>query len=224
MNNKRNKTEGKRRITPAGLIRWAGLQAMLAGILYIVIQPIHPADELSSVNTDLWFIVACLTGAMSLSALIGLTGIYVRQAEEAGRLGLIGYLMFGLFWIISLIFSFIEAFVLPLLTDDAPRFVEGLTGLFGETESEADLGVFPTLAPLAGVLYIVGGLLLGMATFRAGVLSRPAAALLAAAAVLTVAGSIIPHPNDRILAVPMGAAFIWLGYALWSERKRSMAK
>lgn len=224
MNNRHNHTKGKWKITAAGLIRCAGLLAVLAGILYIVIQLIHPADEQSSVNTDLWLMVACLTITMSLASLIGITGIYARQAEEAGYLGLVGYLLFGLFWLISMTFSFIEAFVLPLLTNDAPSFVEGIAGIFGGTVSEADLGIFPALAPLAGGAYILGGLLLGIATFRARVLSRPGAALLAVAAVMTVAGSIIPHPYDRILAVPMGLAFIWLGYALWSGPKRSTDK
>jgi hypothetical protein len=41
--------------------------------------------------------------------------------------------------------------------------------------------------------------------------------------VVTFAAAVIPHPFDRILAVPMGLAFIWLGYALWSDRRGSGA-
>jgi hypothetical protein len=29
---------------------------------------------------------------------------------------------------------------------------------------------------------------------------------------------LLPHPLDRILAVPMGLALVWLGYTLWSEQ------
>ncbi|PRX69846.1 hypothetical protein B0G52_112206 [Cohnella sp. SGD-V74] len=136
--------------------------------------------------------------------------------DRSRLLGLAGFLAFSLFWLASIAFSFIEAFVLPLLTTEAPKFVKGFLGIFGGTDGEVDLGVLPALAPIAGVLYLLGGLLLGIATFRAGVLPRLGAALLAFGAAVTLAGGIIPHPLDRILAVPMGLAFIWLGYALWS--------
>lgn len=206
-------------ITVHDLNRWSGFMAIIAGILYIVIQFIHPTDHISSVNTNSWVVVASLTMAMSLFNLIGITGFYVSQAKEAGCLGLVGFLLFNLFWLISFIFSFIEAFVLPLLTSDAEKFVEGMVGLFGGTVSEVNLGIFPILAPLAGVLYMLGGLLLGIATIRARVLPRLAAILLAFAAVVTITAAIIPHPLDRGLAIPMGIALIWMGYVIWSKRK-----
>ncbi|PAQ15716.1 hypothetical protein CD798_05105 [Bacillaceae bacterium SAOS 7] len=208
-------------LTMTGLIRWAGLFAILAGILYIGIQLIHPSDNISSVNSSSWLIVACLTSVMSLCSLIGVVGIYARQVEKAGWLGLVGFVIFSLFWLISIVFSFIEAFILPLLTNDFPKFVEGFIGILGGTESEVNLGFFPTLAPISGIMYVLGGLLLGIATARAQVLPRFAAILLAVASVVTLTAAVIPHPFDRVLAVPMGVALIWLGYALWSERGRS---
>ena len=65
--------------------------------------------------------------------------------------------------------------------------------------------------------YVLGGLLFGIATLRAGILPRWAGGLLAIAAVSVLAAALLPHPLDRILAVPMGLALAWLGYALWSE-------
>lgn len=218
MSIKPNKKVSEYKVTSAGLVRWAGLFSILAGGFYILIQLIHPSDQLSSVGSVSWLAVACLTMAMSLFSLIGITGIYARQVTESGVLGLVGYLIFSLFWLASTAFSFVEAFVLPLLASEAPQFVEGFLGLFGDESSKVELGALPVLAPLAGVLYLLGGLMLGSATFRAGVLPRSAAALLAFGAVVTLAAAIIPHPFDRILALPMGAAFIWLGYALWSRR------
>lgn len=219
MNIEHNKEVRKSLITAHVLVRWSGFMAIIAGILYIVIQFIHPADHISSVNTNSWVVLACLTMAMSLFNLIGITGVYISQAKEAGWLGLVGFLLFNLFWLISIIFSFIEAFVLSLLTSDAAKFVEGMVGLFGGTVSEVNLGIFPILAPLAGVLYMLGGLLLGIATIRARVLPRLSGILLAFAAVVSLASAIIPHPFDRALAIPMGVALIWMGYVSWSERK-----
>jgi hypothetical protein len=64
-----------------------------------------------------------------------------------------------------------------------------------------------------------GGLLFGIATFRAGILPRWAGGLLAVGVVLPlITTGLLPHPLDRILAVPVGFAVAWLGYALWSER------
>jgi hypothetical protein len=213
-----NSNEKKRRITGKSVVRYAGLFAILAGILYIGIQFIHPEDHISSVSTSFWVIIACTTSIMSLFSLIGITGIYTRQVEEVGLLGFIGFILFSVFWIISMIFSFNEAFVLPLLTTEAPKFVEGIVGIFGGTTSTVNLGIFPILAPIAALLYSLGGLLFGIATLRAGIFPRIAGALLSFAAVVTFAAAVIPHPFDRILAIPMGVALIWLGYALWSER------
>jgi hypothetical protein len=211
----------KKKTTKEHFIRWAGLFAILAGILYISIQFFHPADQLSSVSTNLWIITAVITAAMSLFCLIGILGICLKQAEEAKWLGLIGWAAFSLFWVTSMNFSFTEAFVLPLLTEDASEFVEGMTGIFGGMQSKVDLGIFPILAPAAGLLYTGGGLILGIATFRAGVLPPMAGVLLSSSAVITLAAAVIPHPFDRLLAIPMGIALIWLGAALWSGDKRS---
>lgn len=72
--------------TSADLVRWAGLPATAAGILFIVIQIIHPSDALSSVTTGRWVIVHSLGVAMSLFALVGITGIYAShtRARDAG--------------------------------------------------------------------------------------------------------------------------------------------
>jgi len=202
----------------------AGLFAILAGVLYTVIQFIHPPENLSSITSSSWQLVACLSIAMSLSFFIGIIGIYMKQVEVLGWIGLVGFILFCLFWLISMIFSFIEAFVYPLLINDAPKFVEGMLGLFGENKSEVNLGVFTILVPIAGVLYILGGLFLGIATFRAKVFPCLAGILLAFAAVVTLATAIIPHPYDRILALPMGVAFIWLGYILWFDTNNTWKK
>jgi len=209
----------KRNVIRKSLFRCAGLFSILAGILYISIQFFHPADNLSSVSTSLWVIVAFLTIIMSIFQLIGILGIYIRQMEETKWLGLIGFLTFSLFWLISMTFSFIEAFVLPLLIEDAPMFVNGILGIFEGTKSDADLGIFPILAPFAGGLYMFGGLLFGIATFRARVFPRMAGILLAFSSVVTLAAAVIPHPFDRILAIPMGIAVIWLGYALLASQQ-----
>ena len=216
-----NNEERKMKITASSLIRWAGLSAMLSGILFIVIQTIHPLDILSSVTTSRWAIVHYLGVAMCLLGLLGVTGIYARQVEAAGWLGLVGYLLFSLFYALTMSFQFAEAFISPVLATAAPTFVEGFLGIASGHPSEVNLGALPAVYTLTGIVgYMLGGLLFGIATFRAGILPRWAAGLLAFGIVLPLLGSsLVPHPFDRIFAVPVGLALAWLGYALWSERR-----
>src|SRR5687768_2644904 len=133
------------KITASKLIRFAGLSAMLAGILFIVIQMIHPVDVLSSVTTSRWAIVHYLGIAMCLLGLLGIAGIYARQVEEAGWLGLAGYLMFSLFYALTMAFQFVEAFISPLLPIEAPKFVESLLALASGSAGEMDLGALPAV-------------------------------------------------------------------------------
>jgi hypothetical protein len=222
---KGNNQESKMKITASNLIRWAGLAAMGAGILFIAIQAIHPLDVLSSVTTARWAIVHYLGVAMCFLGLLGLVGLYARQVEAAGWLGLVGYLLFSLFWALTLAFQFIEALISPVLATEASKFVEGFLGIVTGASSEMNLGALPTVYMLTGLLYLLGGLLFGIATFRTGILPRWAAGLLAVGIVLPLLGSsLVPHPFDRIFAVPVGLALAGLGYALWSGRREQVTE
>ena len=211
------------KITASNLIRWAGLAAVVAGIIFAGIQPIHPPDVVASVTTGAWAVITRVKTAMCLLFLLGLAGIYARQVERAGWLGLAGFLLFSLSWALQTAFVFAEAFILPLLAADAPAFVDGVLGMSYGQPSAVDLGALPALYALVGILYLLGGLLLGLATLRAGILPRGAAGLLAVTATLTPAAALLPHHLQRLAAVPMGVALAWLGYALWSERRAAGA-
>ncbi len=209
------------------LIRWAGVAAIGAGIIFAVIQPIHPPDELASVTTSAWAIITAAKTAMCLLFLLGIAGLYARQVEKAGWLGLAGFLLLTLSWWLQTGFVFAEAFILPPLADEAPGFVDGLLGTIAAGRaSEVNLGALPVLYNLGvGIPYMLGGLLFGIATFRAGVLPRWPAGLLAISgplAMLMVA--LLPHQLERLAAMPMGLAVAWLGYALWAERRERVAE
>ena len=66
-----------------------------------------------------------------------------------------------------------------------------------------------------GFAYLAGGLVFGIALYRARVLARWAAALLAVGGVVTVLHSLLPDAFYRLLAFPNGIAMIGLGYSLW---------
>lgn len=212
------------KLTASNLNRWSGLAAAVAGIIFAGIQPIHPPDVLSSVTTGAWAIITPLKTAMAFLFLIGIAGLYARQAGKAGWLGLAGFLLLSLSWAINMAFIFAEAFIMPLLANAAPKFVDGFLGVVSGRASEINLGALPALFALTGVLYMLGGLLFGIATFRAGILPRWAASLLAVASALTPAAALLPHQIQRFAAVPFGLALAWLGYALWSERRETISE
>ena len=206
--------------TASKLIRWAGLSAMVAGIIFAIIQPIHPPEIISSVTTGRWVIIHSLTLAMCLFGLLGLAGLYARQVKEVGWLGLAGYLLFSLFYALVMVFSFAEAFIMPQLATEAPKFVEGFITIFNGGHSEANLGALATFGPIGAGVYILGPVLFGIATFRAGILPRWAGGLIAFGAVSPLLATLLlPQEFVRYTAVLMGLGLVWLGYALWSERR-----
>ena len=205
--------------TASNVIRWAGLSAMVAGLIFAVVGLIHPAQLLSSVSTGTWTIVHSLTIAMSFFGLLGIVGLYARQVEEVGWLGLAGFVLLSLWFVLVTGFTFFEAFILPLLARDSPTFAESFLGIFTGSAGETNIEALATLWSLLGVVYILGGVLFGIATFRAGILSRWAAGLLTLGAVSSPAFALVPLTLAPLAAVPVGLGLAWLGYALWSERR-----
>jgi hypothetical protein len=219
----RNRQGPTMKITSATLMRWSGLAALVAGICYVLVGLLHPLNQLASVTTPMWAFVHVLACIMAFLGLLGLVGLYARQAEKTGWLGLIGFVMFSLWLALVLCFSFIETFMLPILATEAPQVVDGLMAMFSGPVSGIDLGILPTRWLISGPLYILGGLIFGIATFRAGILPRWAGALLAAGTALAPVAALLPFEYQSKVTIPVGLALIWLGYALWSERRAQAA-
>jgi len=207
------------KITASRLIRWAGLSAMVAGISFVLVGLLHPAQVLSSVTTGTWLAVHLLTLAVTFFGLLGIAGLYARQVEETGWLGFAGFLIFSVWLVLVPGFTFFEALILPLLAVDAPKFASDFLATFTGAAVETNLGILPTLWSLLGVLYILGPLVFGVATLRAGILSRWAAGVFGFGAVSSVLFALLPPALEPLAAVPMGSGLAWLGYALWSERR-----
>jgi hypothetical protein len=202
------------------LMRLAGIPALLAGLCYVLVGLFHPPNVASSVTTTSWFLVHVVACAMCFFGLLGMAGLHARQAEKTGLLGLGGYLLLSLWLTLIMGFSFVEAFILPLLARPAPALIEAWMGMLTGPAGAFDLGVLPTVWMVTTPAYILGGLLFGLATFRARILPRWAGALLAISTVLApVAGFLLPNAAQPKIAVPLGVALAWLGYALWSDRR-----
>ena len=213
------------KMTPSTLMRLAGLSAVLAGLGFIVVGMFHPVNVPSSVTTATWVNVHIVATAMCFFGLFGMAGLYAKQVEKTGWLGLAGFALFSLWMALSMPFLFLEAFILPRLATELPAFVEGFLGMLTGVTSTVDLGILPTLWNISGPILILGLLLFGIATFRARVLPRWAGALLALGAVLIPIGALVPPEyQPKIIMVPVGLALAWLGYALLSERREKSSE
>ena len=217
--------ESKPKITTTTLMRLAGLSAIVAGLSIIVIGMFHPLNISSAVTTAAWINVHIFAIALGFFGLFGMAGLYARQVEESGWLGMIGFLLLSAWMTLVCGFSFVEAFIEPRLVTESPAFVASLMGMFTSMPSEIDLGILPTLWNISGLLIILGPLLFGIATFRARVLPRWAGGLLALVAVLVpVGGMVPPEYQAKLIMIPLGLAVAWLGYALFVERREKAAE
>jgi hypothetical protein len=206
-------------ITSTTLGRAAGLAAVAAGVLFIAVQINHPPMEVASVTTTEWVVRNSMKVIMAALALAGITGMYLRQVRQAGLLGLIGYLLFASGYLVMMAIAFVAAYILPSLAETAPAYVDDVLTVAAGGTATGDVGLFTTANQISGVGYLAGGVIFGIALFRARVLARWAAALLAVATVSTVLLQVLPYSFHRFFAVPTGVALIGLGLSLWRDQR-----
>lgn len=211
------------KVTTTGIIRATGVAAILAGLMFVIIQPLHPDDILASVTTDAWAVIHFATLAMLTLFVVGVTGIYARQIEKMGWIGLAGYVVLVIGLVLTALGTAIEAFVQPLIASSDPEFVKGMLAMVHGHPIEADLGTIPLLWNAASAGFLGGTLIFGFANFRAGILSRWAAAIFAVGLFATapVAGLL---GSPRVAALPIGIGLAWLGYSLWAGGRKGVTE
>jgi hypothetical protein len=202
-------------ITPITLSRAAGVAAVAAGLIFIGVQINHPHADVTSVVTTEWAVRNSLKVLMAALALAGITGMYLRQVKQIGVLGFLGYLLFGAGYLVIMSTAFVSAYVLPSLADTNPGYVSDVLAAATGGTATGDIGLLQTALQFQGIGYLAGGLVFGIALYRAGVLARWAAALLAVGSVATITLSVLPDAFYRFLAYPNGIAMVGLGYSLW---------
>jgi hypothetical protein len=209
-------------ITTTNLTRAAGISAAAASAIFIAVQIKHPAWSVTAFTDSMsWQIRSIAKLVMCGLAIAGLTGMYLHQHRRVGALGLVGFLVFAAGYFLMSSVEAIAVFVLPTLAHSEPAYVNDVLRASAGQTPAGDIGSLQTLFTLVGVLYMAGGLLFGIAMFRARVLARWAAALLAVGTVATAALSVLPESFDRPFAVPTGVALIGLGISLWRTQRTS---
>ncbi len=211
-------------ITPTTLTRVAGVAAVAAGLIFIGVQINHPDLDITSITTTELAIRNSLKVLMAALVLVGITGMYLSQVRRNGVLGLIGYLVFGTGYLLIMSTTFVSAYVLPSIAETDPSYVKDVLAVGTGDAAAGDLGVLGAAFQVQGLCYLAGGLLFGIALYRARVLARWASALLAVSGVVSAALAVLPDAFYRLLAYPNGIAMIALGYSLWRSQRQTTDK
>jgi len=210
-------------LTSTTLTRAAGAAAAAAGAVFIGVQINHPHLDATSVATTEVVVRDSLKIAMAVLALAGITGMYLSQIRRNGLLGLVGYLVLGAGYLTIMSTSVIAAYVLPHLAETDSGYVNDVLDVSTGRSATGDIGALATVFQFQGFAYLAGGVIFGIALFRAHVLSRWACALLAVGGVASAVLSMMPDAFYRFLAFPNGIAMIGLGWSLWSTARGQLA-
>ena len=211
-------------VSTSSLTRAAGVAAIAAGAIFIAVQINHPHLDVTSVTTTEVFIRNSLKVLMAALALAGITGMYLSQVRRNGVLGLIGYLVLATSYLLVLSTTFAATFVLPQIAGTDPGFVSDVIAVAKGGAATGDIGALALVWRIQDLSYLAGGLIFGVALYRARVLPRWASALLALGGAISFVLSVLPDAFYRLLAFPNGIAMIGLGYALWRIQRRAVAQ
>jgi hypothetical protein len=211
-------------VTPSLLTRAAGVAAVASGALFIGIQINHPPFDVTTITTTEVVIRDALKLLMAVLALVGITGMYLSQVRRNGVLGLIGYLVLATGYLLIMSTTFAATFVLPSIAGTDPSYVRDVLAVFIGNTATGDIGLLSVAFRVQGLCFLAGGLVFGIALYRAGVLARWATLLLALGGILTIVLTVLPDAVYRLLALPNGVALIGLGYSLWRVQGQAGAE
>jgi hypothetical protein len=207
-------------VTTSSLTRAAGVAAAAAGAIFIGVQIGHPQLNLTTTTTTDVLVRDSFKVLMCALAVAGISGMYLSQVRRNGVLGLVGYLVFAAGYLLIMCTTFLTAYVLPTIAGTNPGYVKDLIALgTARGTITGDVGALGLLWKLQGLCYLAGGVLFGIALFRAHVLARWACVLLAVSGLVSAALAVMPDAFYRLLAYPNGIAMIGLGVSLWLSQR-----
>jgi hypothetical protein len=190
-------------MSPSAAIRWGGgLTSVAAGLLLLLGHIVNLGGD-PEYGTVLGEALVLSAHALLVFALVALWAV---QAERSGSLGALGM-------VLSILGTTLNcAAVLAEIAGASGADVEAVVGQ----------GVSGTITLLGGLAFLIGLILFGIATMRAGVLPRWAGPLLILGDVVFAVGTFAGSAAlivEVLGALITCAAFVWLGLALlsWSD-------
>jgi hypothetical protein len=208
-------------LTASRLTSTAGLCAATAGAIFVGVQIGHPPADVAHLVTTEMLIRESAKVLMCVLAMVGLTGMFLRNRRRFGVLGLAGFSLLTAGYLALFAVECIVGYVLPTVAQFNPGYVQDVLDAAVGGSPSGDIGHMQQLLLASGVGYPFGGLLFGIALYRAGILSRWASLLLAYGTISVLALAVLPESFNRPFAVPTGIALIGLGISLWRGVRRA---
>jgi hypothetical protein len=202
------------------LIRWSAFAWLLSAATGIVSIVFVPSDYVANaVLSSLWIPIGALRAISHMLFMIGLIGFYLVQADKAGRLGSIGFVLSFFGMLMLSVQMVVSTWILPVIAaqPNAPKTA------FEMLDPSGPLSAFSRVIFGGSVVAGFGLIILGLVTMRARVLPRWAGLLLAIAIFLDfavvagAAGEWIVKFGDVLFSV----AEVWLAYAMLQKLKAS---
>jgi hypothetical protein len=206
-------------LTAKNLFQATGVCAATAGAIFVGVQIGHPHADIHSLVTTNMAIRETAKTVMAVLALVGIAGMFVRNHRRLGVLGLVGYVLLSIGYLAMFAIEATVGFVLPAVARTSPAYVNGFIDEAMGRTSDGGIGRMHHVLLAMGMGYAIGGLLFGIALFRARILSRWASVLLAYGTVSVLALAALPESFSRPFAVPTGIALIGLGVSLWRDQR-----
>lgn len=203
------------------LYRLSGV-ALIVGsalsIIYLLIQGVFlNGSDLATITGSL-SLISSVTGFVgSVLVLLGLPGMYVRQAGRAGILGLLGFLFI---WYVTLYQGVIIPFTSVTIISQMTAHIVPQAVSVATTPPPAWTPFF--LVSMVG--QVLGILLLAIATLRARIFPRWTAWLLIATLVVGALSFVpfFPGALSNLAAIVGGVAIAGFGFSLFSSGKRAL--
>jgi hypothetical protein len=179
----------------ATLYRLAGLAGMLSGL----VLALNIARRGGVIPANL--LTRGIAPLSSVLGLFALTGLYLRQRQESGSFGLIGYALnlagvagtVGIEYVTNYVFPHLDSTLVESLLD-------GPTG---------------TMFLLTAVVLLLGVLAFGVATWRTRLFPAPAVLLYVVGFGPVALRGVLPEPAVAIGGMLAAAGTAWLSAALW---------
>lgn len=182
------------------LIRLGGLATMIHALGAALLSlSFFLLGETSLTTLRVWLVFM-----VEILLIFGVYALYAVQAKRSGVLGLIGFILI----IVGLLFGFAEEAQEMVFT----------TGIMNQEQviQAQQVPSIATIGLLNSVMWIMGAIVFGYATFRTGTLPLGAGILLMLVGVTTIftgLGVIFQY----LFVVISLTAWCWLGWALWTK-------
>jgi hypothetical protein len=208
---------------PANYVRFCGWLLMIGGAMGVAVQVVHAPDVPASIEEIHHFLsmavnVHVLLAYASTFVLMGLSGIFLRQASG---LKLWGWLSFPLLFIGIMLEIFhgpVQILAYPILfgSVDTPAQLQAVSSQINNFNIDQFPGQLAVLIPIMPCMFI-GMILLSIATLKARILPKGPAFALLFALFCSVAYFIVPIHFFGLSFSYVYLAFAWFGVSLAFE-------